>query len=211
MFALFCRTRICVLSPQSTHSLKPLIVIPARMASTRLPGKPLADIGGQPMIVHVWRRACEAQLGPVVVACADPDIARVIEQHGGRAVLTDPNLPSGSDRAWHAVQEFDPHAVYTHILNVQGDLPTVAPHMIADTLRPCIMRLLTLRPWPPKSKTKRTVIIPTLSKWSQACSQHPALSRVRCTSPEIRRLTDLARSGITSACMPTEDRLWRSL
>ena len=128
--------RICPLSPQSTLPFKPLIVIPARMASTRLPGKPLADIGGMPMIVHVWRRACDAQLGPVVVACAEPDIARVIEQHGGIAVLTDPDLPSGSDRVWRAVQQFDPHAEYTHILNVQGDLPTLAPHVIADTLRP---------------------------------------------------------------------------
>lgn len=122
--------------PLSTSSLKPLVVIPARMASTRLPGKPLADIGGDPMIVHVWRRACEADLGPVVVACSEQTVAEVIEKNGGTALLTDPNLPSGSDRVWQAVQSFDPHAQYTHIINVQGDLPTLEPKTLKDALCP---------------------------------------------------------------------------
>src|SRR4051812_8166229 len=84
--------------------MKPVVVIPARMASSRLPGKPLADIEGEPMIVHVWRRAREAGIGPVFVACAEPEIAAVVERVGGTAVLTDPALPSGSDRV-HAALE----------------------------------------------------------------------------------------------------------
>src|SRR5882672_1603151 len=76
----------------------PIILIPARLAARRLPGKPLADIAGAPMIVHVWRRAVAAEMGPVVVACADRAIAEVIERAGGRAVMTDPALPTGSDR-----------------------------------------------------------------------------------------------------------------
>lgn len=75
-----------------------VIIIPARAASTRLPGKPLADIAGDPMIVHVWRRAVEAALGPVFVACDHPDVRRVIVAAGGSAVMTESDAPSGSDR-----------------------------------------------------------------------------------------------------------------
>lgn len=109
---------------------EPLIVIPARMASTRLPGKPLAKIAGVPMIVQVWRRACEAGLGRVVVAAAEPEIAQAIEAEGGEAVLTAPDHPSGSDRIWEAVRRLDPDGHYDVILNVQGDLPTLDPALI---------------------------------------------------------------------------------
>lgn len=108
----------------------PLVVIPARMASTRLPGKPLADICGAPMIVQVWRRAMEAGVGRVVVAAAEAEIAEAVRAAGGEAVLTDPDLPSGSDRAWAAVCEVDPEGRHTVILNVQGDLPTLDPALI---------------------------------------------------------------------------------
>ena len=84
--------------------MKPIVIIPARMASTRLPGKPLADIAGVPMIVRVWRQAVAANIGPVVVAAGDKEIAQAIEQAGGRAVLTPPDLPSGSDRVWAALE-----------------------------------------------------------------------------------------------------------
>ena len=105
----------------------PIVVIPARMHASRLPGKPLADIHGEPMIVHVWRRALDAGLGPVVVACGEPEIARAVEAAGGEAVLTDPDLPSGSDRIHQAVSRLDPERRFDAVINVQGDLPTLDP------------------------------------------------------------------------------------
>jgi 3-deoxy-manno-octulosonate cytidylyltransferase (CMP-KDO synthetase) len=102
-------------------------LIPARLGSTRLPNKPLADIHGSPMIVHVLRRARQAALGPVVVACAEPAIAEAITADGGTAILTDPDLPSGSDRIHAALQQFDPDKKYNIIINLQGDLPTIDP------------------------------------------------------------------------------------
>src|SRR5438445_709277 len=104
-----------------------LILIPARMASTRLPGKPLADIAGEPMIVRVWRRACAAGVGPVVVAAAEADIVRTIEAKGGRAVLTRPALASGSDRIFAGLKLVDPDASHDIVVNVQGDLPALDP------------------------------------------------------------------------------------
>src|SRR4249920_3814289 len=99
-----------------------LILIPARMASTRLPNKPLADIHGEPMIVHVWRRAVEAGVGPVTVACAEPEIARAVERAGGHAVLTRADHPTGSDRIFEALERLDPQGKHDAVVNVQGDL-----------------------------------------------------------------------------------------
>lgn len=113
-----------------------IIMIPARMASTRLPGKPLADILGAPMIVHVWRRACEADAGPVVVACAEAEIADAVTAAGGRAVLTSPDLPSGSDRIFAALEAVDPDRRFETVVNLQGDLPTIAPIAIHAALKP---------------------------------------------------------------------------
>lgn len=108
----------------------PLILIPARRGSVRLPDKPLAMIGEEPMITHVWRRACEADIGPVVVACDDPEIAWVIERAGGKAVLTRPDHPSGSDRIWEALNLVDPDGAHDIIVNLQGDLPTLEPSLV---------------------------------------------------------------------------------
>ena len=99
-----------------------LVVIPARMQSTRLPGKPLADINGEPMIAHVWRRAIEADVGRVIVASDSEDINAVIRARGGEAVLTRPDHPSGSDRVFEAMSKVDRGDVEV-ILNLQGDLP----------------------------------------------------------------------------------------
>ena len=107
--------------------MKPIILIPARMASTRLPGKPLADIGGIPMIVRVWRQAVAANVGPVVVAAAEKEIVTALEAAGGRAVLTPPKLPSGSDRIWAALNAVDRGFEHDVVINVQGDLPTFDP------------------------------------------------------------------------------------
>jgi 3-deoxy-manno-octulosonate cytidylyltransferase (CMP-KDO synthetase) len=95
------------------------------MASTRLPNKPLADIHGEPMIVHVWRRAMEAEIGPVIVACGEQEIADAIAKAGGIAILTEPDLPSGSDRVHQALSIFDPAKKHDAVVNVQGDLPTI--------------------------------------------------------------------------------------
>jgi 3-deoxy-manno-octulosonate cytidylyltransferase (CMP-KDO synthetase) len=114
----------------------PLILIPARMAASRLPGKPLADINGEPMIVHVWRRACEAGIGPVAVATDSPEIVAVMEKAGGLAVLTRDDHPSGSDRIKEAADLIDPDGHHDVIVNVQGDLPTIDPRMIIASLGP---------------------------------------------------------------------------
>jgi 3-deoxy-manno-octulosonate cytidylyltransferase (CMP-KDO synthetase) len=111
--------------------MKPVIVIPARMASTRLPGKPLADIAGQPMIVRVWQQAMAANLGPVIVAAAEPEIADAIRKAGGVAVMTEPDLPSGSDRVFQALKTFDPDGKHDLVVNLQGDLPALNPAHIA--------------------------------------------------------------------------------
>jgi 3-deoxy-manno-octulosonate cytidylyltransferase (CMP-KDO synthetase) len=107
--------------------MKPIILIPARMASTRLPGKPLADIGGVPMIVRVWRQAVAAKVGPVVVAAAEKEIAAAVEGAGGRAVLTAPNLPSGSDRVFAALNAVDRGFEHDVVVNLQGDMPLLDP------------------------------------------------------------------------------------
>ncbi len=114
--------------------MTPIIVIPARMASARLPGKPLAMIAGRPMILHVLAIAQQAAIGPVLVACADIEIAEIVRAAGGTAMLTDPALPSGSDRISAALEAFDTGGAFDTVLNLQGDLPTVPPHYIARVL-----------------------------------------------------------------------------
>lgn len=117
--------------------MNPIILIPARLASTRLPDKPLADIAGVPMIVRVWRQAVEADIGPVVVAAAEREIAAAVESVGGRAVMTDPALPSGSDRIFQALQMCDSEGRHDVVVNLQGDLPALDPqaiHAVVDAL-----------------------------------------------------------------------------
>ena len=111
-----------------------IVVIPARMASTRLPGKPLADIHGIPMIVHVWKRAVEANIGKVLVAAGENEIADVIRTHGGDALVTDPFLPSSSNRIAAALKLRDPQANFTYVINLQGGLPTIDPLSIQRCL-----------------------------------------------------------------------------
>jgi 3-deoxy-manno-octulosonate cytidylyltransferase (CMP-KDO synthetase) len=113
-----------------------IILIPARLASSRLPDKPLAEIGGVPMIVQVGRRACAAAVGPVVVACAEQAIADAVAAHGGDALLTDPDLPSGTDRICQALAALDPERGFQRVINLQGDLPTLEPAAIRAALEP---------------------------------------------------------------------------
>lgn len=117
----------------------PIVLIPSRLAAVRLPNKPLLDIQGEPMIVHVWRRGVAANLGPVVVACCGPEIEEAITKVGGKAVITDPSLPKGSDRIYAALKQIDeenqesPHDI---IINLQGDLPTIDASLLRQVLTP---------------------------------------------------------------------------
>ena len=113
-----------------------LVLIPARMASTRLPGKPLADIAGTPMIVHVARRSAEAGIGEVAVATDDAGIADVVTAAGFRAVMTGTHHQSGSDRIFEALQTLDPAGEVDRVVNVQGDLPTIDPAIVAKSVQP---------------------------------------------------------------------------
>jgi 3-deoxy-manno-octulosonate cytidylyltransferase (CMP-KDO synthetase) len=113
-----------------------LILIPARMAATRLPGKPLADIGGEPMIVHVLHRAQEAEIGPVVVATDSAKVAAIVDKAGGRAVMTRPDHACGSDRIYEALGKVDSSRRVEIVVNLQGDLPTIAPAAIRAALSP---------------------------------------------------------------------------
>ncbi|MGL5114759.1 MAG: 3-deoxy-manno-octulosonate cytidylyltransferase [Beijerinckiaceae bacterium] len=114
----------------------PIIVIPARMGATRLPNKPLADINGKPMIVHVLERAVASGVGPVIVATDSPAIQRAVEAAGGRAVMTRSDHPSGTDRVFEAVEAADPDGHHDVIVNLQGDFPTIDPRAIAVSILP---------------------------------------------------------------------------
>ena len=117
------------------ETMNPLVLIPARLAATRLPNKPLADIGGVPMIVRVLRKAEAARVGPVAVAAGDGEIVEAVEAAGGRAVPTDPSLPSGSDRIRAAADMLDPERRFDVVINLQGDMPFVAPQVVEACAR----------------------------------------------------------------------------
>jgi 3-deoxy-manno-octulosonate cytidylyltransferase (CMP-KDO synthetase) len=114
----------------------PIVLIPARLGSTRLPGKPLADICGEPMIVHVWRRAREAEIGRVLVATDDEAIAAAVREAGGQAVMTSAHHQSGSDRIFEALGRVDPDRRHDVVVNLQGDLPTIEPAVVRLALVP---------------------------------------------------------------------------
>jgi 3-deoxy-manno-octulosonate cytidylyltransferase (CMP-KDO synthetase) len=118
------------------NQTRTLVLIPARMAATRLPGKPLLDIAGLPMIVHVLRRAEAAAIGRVAVATDTAEIADVVTAHGGEAVMTRADHPSGSDRIYEALQSIDPGRTIQTVINLQGDFPTILPENIGAVLAP---------------------------------------------------------------------------
>jgi 3-deoxy-manno-octulosonate cytidylyltransferase (CMP-KDO synthetase) len=127
-----------MLAPPLMTETRTLVLIPARMAATRLPGKPLLDIAGLPMIVHVLRRAEAAQIGRVAVATDSEEIAAAVRAHGGEAVMTRGDHPSGSDRIYEALCKLDPQAKAEIVINLQGDFPTIAPQHIRDVLPPLV-------------------------------------------------------------------------
>lgn len=153
-----------------------IVVIPARLAATRLPGKPLADIGGAPMIVRVWRQAVAAGAGPVAVAAGDPEIVRAVTEAGGRAVLTDPDLPSGSDRILAALSELDPGRVFDQVINLQGDMPFVAPALVSACARllaetPCDIATLVAPETSAADRANPDVVKAVLAMRDERCGQ----------------------------------------
>lgn len=116
--------------------VNPIVVIPARLAATRLPDKPLADIAGTPLIVRIWQCAVAADIGRVVVACGDNEIKAAVEDAGGEAVMTDPDLPSGSDRVAAAADTLDPDGAHDVVVNLQGDVPEIDAAALRAVLTP---------------------------------------------------------------------------
>jgi 3-deoxy-manno-octulosonate cytidylyltransferase (CMP-KDO synthetase) len=167
--------------------MNPVVLIPARMASTRLPGKPLADIAGVPMIVRVWRQAVAAGVGPVIVAAAEQEIVAAIESVGGRAVLTAPDLPSGSDRIFAALEIVDPQGAFDAVVNLQGDLPALDPayiRAVVETLGETGADIATLAAQivDPADRTNPNVPKPVIA-WDADGRRGNALYFTRATAP----------------------------
>ncbi len=167
--------------------MNPIVVIPARMASTRLPGKPLADIAGTPMIVRVWRQAMLADVGPVLVAAAEREVAEAIEREGGRAVLTAPDLPSGSDRVFAAVETVDGQESYDVVVNLQGDLPAIDPNgirTVVEVLAPTGADIGTLAAEidNPADHDNPSVVKPVVA-WDTTAARGRALYFTRARAP----------------------------
>ena len=166
------------MSSESHRRAPVAVLIPARMAASRLPGKPLLDIAGRPMIVRVWERAVASGLGPVVVACAEAAIRDAVEAAGGHEVLTDPALPSGTDRIRAALDEIDPGHRFELIVNVQGDLPTLPPSIIGRALAPieqlgCELGTLAVSTVDPADRDNPNIVKAVVSP----CADRPELGR----------------------------------
>jgi 3-deoxy-manno-octulosonate cytidylyltransferase (CMP-KDO synthetase) len=164
-----------------------IVIIPARMAATRLPGKPLADIAGIPMIVRVWQSAMEAGTGPVAVAAGDSEIVSVVEQQGGAAVLTDPALPSGTDRIFAAVEFLDPAGAHTTVVNLQGDLPLLDPaqlRIVKQTLETSGADIATLAaPIADAADIDNPNVVKPVVAWTDDASYGRALYFSRARAP----------------------------
>tara|TARA_B100001778_G_C18491049_1_gene585106 strand:+ start:13 stop:747 length:735 start_codon:yes stop_codon:yes gene_type:complete len=116
--------------------MKSIIIIPSRMASKRFPGKPLVKIDGIPMVQRVWQQAINSKVGDVYVACSENEVFDLINNLGGKAILTDPNLPSGTDRIHSAFQQIDNTSEIEYIINLQGDMPLINPNHIKKVIEP---------------------------------------------------------------------------
>ena len=164
----------------------PVIIIPARMAASRLPGKPLADIGGKPMIRHVWERAMAADIAPVWVATDHEEIAAAIREAGGQAVMTRDDHPSGSDRTFEAVSRIDPDGRFDVILNLQGDLPEMDPD-IAVTLLQAVRdggaELSTLVTPASAEEAARSQVVKAVVSWQEGRNLGRALYFSRAVIP----------------------------
>ena len=167
--------------------MNPIVVIPARLAATRLPNKPLADIHGRPMVVHVLHRALAANIGPVAVACGDAAIAEAVRAAGGIAVLTDPDLASGSDRAHAALATLDPDGRHDVVVNLQGDFPTLPPGQLQTVLLPLadpavdIGTLVT--PIADDAEAATPSVVKAACAFAEGCETAPALYFSRAPIP----------------------------
>jgi 3-deoxy-manno-octulosonate cytidylyltransferase (CMP-KDO synthetase) len=181
------RAHFATLQLGDSGLMLPIILIPSRLAATRLPNKPLADIAGKPMIVHVWERAVAANVGRVVVAADHADIAAAIHHAGGEVVMTDSELPSGSDRIAQALARLENNAQHDVIINVQGDLPTLDPAIVRDVLRPLQenaavdISTLVARIEREEERTDPAVVKPILSWYAHDMAR--ALYFTRATAP----------------------------
>lgn len=168
--------------------MNPVIIIPARRGSTRLPDKPLADIHGKPMIVHVYERALAAKVGPVWVATDDAEIAAAVREYGENVVMTDSGHPSGSDRIWEALTKIDPEGKHDVVVNVQGDLPTLDPALISALLAPMQdsavdIATLVCAITEEGEKTDPAVVKPVVSWLDNGQRRGHALYFTRCPAP----------------------------
>ena len=116
--------------------MKTIIMIPSRMASSRFPGKPMVKINGKPMIQRVWQQAINCNIGDVVVACSENEVFDLITNLGGKAILTNPNLPSGTDRIYSALTQMPKHKEFDFVINLQGDMPIIKPQQIKKVINP---------------------------------------------------------------------------
>ncbi|MBI1651247.1 3-deoxy-manno-octulosonate cytidylyltransferase [Hyphomicrobium sulfonivorans] len=174
-------------SPSGTPA-NTLIVIPARMQATRLPGKPMLDIAGAPMIVQVWRRAMAANTGRVVVATDADEILRAVQAAGGEAVMTRTDHASGSDRIHEAVESIDPAGRIDTIVNLQGDLPTLEPHLISACVAPLTnasvdIATLAAEITEPEERTNPNVVKVVGSPVDASATHLRALYFTRATAP----------------------------
>ena len=165
-----------------------VIIIPARMGSTRLHGKPLADINGKAMIMHVYDRATEANIGDVYVATDDEHIFDIVTNYGGKAVMTSADHQSGSDRIWQALELIDKSKNYEYIVNLQGDLPTIEPELIKMVLEPLkTNHNIDITTLACRIETKADRLDPNIVKpvvaWNENNTQGKALYFTRCSAP----------------------------
>jgi spore coat polysaccharide biosynthesis protein SpsF (cytidylyltransferase family) len=179
-----------------------LVLIPARMAATRLPGKPLLDIAGLPMIVHVLRRAEAAQIGRVAVATDTPEIAAAVTSSGGEAVVTRADHPTGSDRIYEALCKLDPSGEAEIVVNLQGDFPTILPENIRDVLGPLADPAVDIATLAAEIHTEEESLNPNVVK---AVGTPLSARKVKRAPP---RLTATDRATIMSASMPIAARRW---
>jgi 3-deoxy-manno-octulosonate cytidylyltransferase (CMP-KDO synthetase) len=167
--------------------VNPIVVIPSRLAASRLPGKPLADIHGRPMVVRVLERAREAAIGPAAVACADQEIAAAVRRAGGTAVLTDPDLASGSDRVHAALAELDPDETHDVVVNLQGDFPTIRPEalraVLASLADPAIDIGTLVAPISDAAEAAAPSVVKAACAFAEGCDVAPALYFSRLPVP----------------------------